>query len=103
MILVATKTSQVPLPNVEINSTFPVVTTTFHTNVAVDEFKSGDETSVNTALEVSQVAYTCPIRFAPPPSVIQYSKNAAQPKSDANVSIISPDEGLFTVLVLTLS
>ena len=95
--------SQVPLPNVDINSTLLDVTTTFHTNVAVDEFKSGEDMSVNTALELSQVDKTCPIRFAPPLSVIQYSNIAEQPKSVPNVSIISPDEGLFTVFVLTLS
>ena len=58
MIRVATKTSQEPEEIADVNSTLPETTVTFQTNDAVDPFKSGDETSVNTADELSQVANT---------------------------------------------
>ena len=58
MILVATNMSQVPLPMLATNSTLPDTTLTFQINPAVDPFKSGDEMSVNTALELSQVENT---------------------------------------------
>ena len=50
-------------------------------------FKSGDETSVESALLPSQTTYTCPILLAPLSLVTQYSKNAAQPKSVLNDNI----------------
>jgi len=55
MILVATKISQVPDEICASKFTDPPATPTFQTRPAVDPFKSGEETSVNVALEVSQV------------------------------------------------
>jgi hypothetical protein len=50
--------SQVPPVIVAIKSTIPAVTWTFHLRFAVEPFKSGDDTSVNAAPALSQVAYT---------------------------------------------
>jgi hypothetical protein len=95
--------SQVPLPIFAINSTLPDVTVTFQIRPVVKPFKSGDEISVNTALALSQVENTCPIRLYPLLLVIQYSNIAEHPKSVPNVSIVVVVEILGTDLVLTLS
>jgi hypothetical protein len=81
--------SQVPAFILAINSTFPLTISTCHIKPAVDAFKSGEDTSVKTAEDESQVAKTCPILFAPPCSVIQYSKKAAHPKSGVNESTVT--------------
>ncbi len=50
--------SQVPAFILAISSTFPLTISTCHVKPAVDAFKSGEDTSVKTAEDESQVAKT---------------------------------------------
>ena len=58
MIRVATNISQVPELILAVSSTNPSVIETSHLRPVVKPFKSGEETSVKVADDVSQTAYT---------------------------------------------
>lgn len=83
-------TVQVPDVTFTLSKTFGALTVTLNVNPNVEPFKSGVDTSVYVAVELSQTAITKPALIYPEPFLITYSKYALEPVEVGNVVIVTP-------------